>query len=114
MTITYPQLNGIGRLGSPTGFVSALFDFSSTISVVIGVLTVAGGLWFMVQLFMGAFAWLTSGGDKGAVEGARKRITHALIGLILVISAFVIMGLISLIFGLNLLAPADYINRLVP
>ncbi len=79
------------------GFVSAL------ISVVVTGLLVVGGLYFFFQLLTGAVAWIGSGGDKGALEGARSKLVSAGIGLVLLFSAFAIITLIQNIFGVSLL-----------
>ncbi len=42
----------------------------------------------LVMLILGAFEWITSGGDKEAVGKARGRIINALIGLAILAVAF--------------------------
>ncbi len=39
----------------------------------------------LVYLILGAFAWITSGGDKEAVKKAQDKITNALLGLIIIV-----------------------------
>lgn len=60
---------------------------------------------FMVLVFLiiGAFQWIMSGGDKDAVGKARNRITHALIGLAILVLAFVIAQIIGTVIGINIL-----------
>lgn len=50
---------------------------------------------------IGAFKFLTSGGDKGAVESARNMITHAIIGFLLLMAMFLILKFIPEYFGLT-------------
>jgi len=95
-------LNGIGPLGD----ASAPFaTFETTISTTIGVVTITAGLFFMAQVFSGSFMWLTSGGDKQALENAKKRLTHAVIGLLMVVLSYALISIVGLVFGLNILAP---------
>lgn len=49
--------------------------------------------------------WITSGGDKQALEKARARLTYAIVGLIIVFLAFFIVNLIGGFFGINLIGP---------
>ncbi|MFZ1721059.1 MAG: hypothetical protein WAU07_00985 [Microgenomates group bacterium] len=61
---------------------------------------VMGGLSVLIYYIWGAFEWITAGSDAGKVEKGRVRITNATIGLILLVSVFVIVGFIStLLFG---------------
>jgi len=95
---------GIGTLGTPKG--TGITNFSSVISMTIGVMTMIAFIWFTFVLITGAIGIISSGGDKQALENARKRITSGVIGLIIVIAAVFILDLIGTIFGipyLNLL-----------
>lgn len=101
---------GMNSLGCTGGIACALGKLGSTISIIIGVVTVIAGLWFMVQVFSSSFQWLTSGGDKQALEGARKRLSHAIIGLLMVVLSYALVSIIGLIFGLNILSVAGVLN----
>ncbi|HCC84476.1 MAG TPA: hypothetical protein DEP87_02240 [Candidatus Pacebacteria bacterium] len=61
-----------------------------------------GSLLVLVYFAWGAIEWITSGGDKGKVENARNKITNSLIGIIILVSSFTIIGFFSnLVFGNN-------------
>jgi hypothetical protein len=60
------------------------------------------GLAGTVALFMIIFAgyqFLFSGGDAKAVEGARKTLTFAILGLFLIFLSFLILNIISTVTG---------------
>jgi hypothetical protein len=63
----------------------------------------AGGIITFFMLLIGAVEYITSGGDKEAVEKARKKITSALIGLALLFSTYAIVRIVGDLFGINLL-----------
>ncbi|GIW63441.1 MAG: hypothetical protein KatS3mg091_243 [Patescibacteria group bacterium] len=44
----------------------------------------------LYYLIMGAFEWLSSGGDDDKISGARKKITAAVIGLIMIVAVLAI------------------------
>ncbi len=44
----------------------------------------------LVYLILGAFAWITSGGDKEAVKKAQDKITNALLGLIIIVAVLAV------------------------
>lgn len=57
----------------------------------------------LLYLIWGGFKWLTSGGDKAAVQAAREHIVAAIIGLILIFVSYVIMNiLMNFFFGVGL------------
>lgn len=108
------HFSGLGPLGNPTATeqdpgASAFSDF---ISKTIGIMTIVGFIWFIFVLFSGAIAWLSSGGDKTKLQNAQKQITTGLIGLVIVISAIFIIKIVGLIFGIDILNIADYIQKL--
>lgn len=59
-----------------------------------------GSLAVIVYFLLGAFTWITSGGDQSKVEDARNKITNAVIGLVLLVSSFVLLSFLSkILFG---------------
>lgn len=81
----------------------------SIISAVIGGMFIIAFLTALIYLFTGAFHWITSAGDKANLEHARGKIIHAIVGLIIVASAWAVMTLVANFFGLdfeNLPVPA--------
>ena len=63
---------------------------------------VIGSLIFIFIFLLGAIQWINSGSDKGALEAARGRITHAIIGLAILFSLFAIVNLIEIFFGADI------------
>jgi len=57
------------------------------------------GLTAVFFIIFAGFKFLTSGGDPKQVEGARKTMTYAIAGLIIIFIAFAIIKLIGLITG---------------
>ena len=72
------------------------------ISNVVGALFIAGFLLSFVYLLLGGFTWITSGGDKTKLETARNRITNAIVGIIVVGSAYALAALVANFFGLDI------------
>ncbi len=57
----------------------------------------------LVMLVWGAVAWIFSGGDKTAIEGAQKRIINAFIGLAILAVAFALARVAGQFLGFDLL-----------
>ena len=108
-----PPFRGFGPLGLE-GKEDAPTVFASFISTIIGFLTIAAIIYFLIALFSGALAIITSGGDKGKLEAAKSRITSGLVGLVIVIAAIFIIDLIGILFGFPILNIAELIKRIAP
>jgi len=66
----------------------------------ISILFVIGIVVAIAFFIYGGIKWILSGGDKTAVESARNHIVAAVIGLVIIIAAFFILGtVIKLITG---------------
>jgi hypothetical protein len=55
------------------------------------------------MLLTGGVDWIRSGGDKQALESARSKLLSALIGLVLLFSAWAVITLIESVFKIDLL-----------
>ncbi len=55
----------------------------------------------LIVLIMSGFKFMTAGGDQKAVESAKKSITMAITGLLIILFAYIILALIYKITGVN-------------
>lgn len=69
----------------------------------INLILVIAGLVAFLFLLWGGLQWILAGGDKDGTEKARKRITAALVGLVIVFAAYAIILLVQGFLGVNLL-----------
>lgn len=60
-------------------------------------------LLFVFWFLLGGIKWIVSGGDKNKVEEARSTVTNAIIGLTVLFGLYMIIGLLSSFFGIDLL-----------
>lgn len=95
--ITNPALGDTLKNLSGESFLAKFFPS------LVGLIMVVGVVIFFFMMLIGAIQWIFSGGDKGALEGARGRITNALIGLVIFFSVFAIIKLIEVFFDTNIL-----------
>jgi len=87
-----PQFNG----------VQGFFDFLSIIFKLAGVIA---GLFFIVQIIIAGFSYLSASGDEKKVAAAWGTIWQSIIGLVIVASAFVLAGVIGYMLNINILNP---------
>ncbi|MCX7997106.1 MAG: hypothetical protein N2691_05160 [Patescibacteria group bacterium] len=74
-------------------------NLADVLTFVIRIFFVIAGLVALVYLLLGAFAWITSGGDEDEVGAARKKIVAAIVGVILVVAVLaVVVALEQVVF----------------
>lgn len=69
-------------------------------NVVLAVVSFSGIALF-IMLLVGGFNFLFSGGDQKKLEKARSTITSAVIGLVVIVSAYLIVRTIGVFTGVN-------------
>lgn len=77
--------------------------FARFLPNLVGLSIVIGVLGFFGIMLVGAIQWISSSGDKAALESARGKIVNALIGIILLFATFAIIKLIEDFFGVDIL-----------
>lgn len=87
----------------PAGNQGGVEFFQTFIPGLIGLAFVIGSIIFFFILVVGAIQWITSGGDKQALEAARGRITNAIIGIIILFSLFAVLDLIHIFFNITIM-----------
>lgn len=78
-------------------------DVGQLISALVGTLLIIAALLAFFFLILGGIQWITSGGDKAGMEAARNKITHAIVGLIIVGAAWAIMLLVQNFLGVSII-----------
>ena len=66
---------------------------------VVNVLLALGGFVLFIMLLTGGFKYLTSGGDPKALEGAKKTLSYAIGGLVLLAGSYMILRIIGTFTG---------------
>lgn len=83
----------------PIGTFKSATQTGSFVSIIIGILTIVAGLYFLINFAMGGLGYATGGGDEKELAKARKTITNSLLGFILVVSAYFVVGYIGARLG---------------
>ena len=53
------------------------------------------GLFFLVSIIYAGFAWMTSGGGEDKIGEAKKRLKNSIVGMIIVLAAFIIVWYVN-------------------
>ena len=81
--------------------VATISDLGTVFTNVVKYALGFAGIVLFILLLVGGFKFITSGGDPKAVEGAKKTLTSAILGLVLILISYLILVLISAIIGVD-------------
>ena len=79
-------------------------DLGELISTMLQVFLIIAGLGAFAFLLIGGFQYITSGGEKAQAESARDKITHAIMGLVIIVAAYAGIRVIETIFGISIVS----------
>lgn len=88
-------------IGSQVGGFFVFQNFGDFMVRVVDAAIIMGGILVFFYLILGGFEYLTSGGDKAKTEEAQKKITSAIVGLGILVTAYVIYKIVLQFFGLT-------------
>lgn len=108
------QLRGIGDLGLFNKSPSSSIDiFTNVLSAIVGVMTIAGVIWFLVNLITAAYQYMSSAGDSQKLKDAQQKIQNSIIGLFIIIASVFILSLFGSLLHVPFLDIGQMINRIV-
>lgn len=76
-------------------------DLEGYFSNVVSVILEFGGIVLFIILIIGGFNYLTAGGNPQQAESAKKTITYAIAGVVILAMAFIILKLIKEFTGVD-------------
>ena len=82
------------------GDIPSLGCLTQVITNIIGVAFAFLGAVTLLMLLWGAIKFITSSGDPKAVQSAQKTITFAIIGAVVVLSAYILVSIVAAAFGI--------------
>ncbi|MCS7093105.1 MAG: hypothetical protein NZL96_01570 [Patescibacteria group bacterium] len=86
----------------PTTFPPArISSISTLVNVFLPLLVTGAAFLFLVMAFYGAFLYLTNGDKPEILKKAQAIIIYAFVGLLIVVSSFVLVNIISRILGVS-------------
>lgn len=68
----------------------------------------------VIFIIVGGYKYLTSGGDPKQLESARKTITYAIIGMLVVFFSLFLLGIIKKVTGVDCLNFFDLFHSCLP
>jgi hypothetical protein len=105
--------SGLGPFGNQNLSDSAIgaTNVVNAVSSIIGIMTTAASIWFLLQVLFGGYEWMAAGGDTKKIENARSRITNAFIGIIIVVGSWSLLAVTGQFLGFDTLVnPTKFID----
>ncbi len=93
--------NPLGEICPPAGIPTEASDVGKIITFGIKILMFVGFIAAFIWLLLAGISYITSNGEPSKTAAAQKKITYAIIGLIVIILAFSILTLVENIFSLD-------------
>jgi len=94
IAVAQSPLNVLESAGSQAGYNPPEGDINDLIDTTIGqiIAIVLGflGIIFLILVIYSGFQWMTAGGNEDTITAAKKRMTNAVIGLGIVLAAWII------------------------
>lgn len=90
--------NPIGTFQPPGGVINNEGEVGTFFTNVISVIIAISGIWFLIQLLLAGFSYITGAGDSKKTEMAMKKITDSFIGLIIIVISFAAVTIIGQLF----------------
>ncbi len=90
-------------VGGTDNDVATIQGLECLIANVFTVIITLIGLAAFVMLIVGAVRWLVSGGNSSNIDKARSTMTYAIIGIVVALSAFIVINLLAGFTGVDVI-----------
>jgi len=84
------------------GDVPTIYGLEEMVANILNIIIGLAGVVLLLMLIGGGFGYVTSGGDKEKAAKAKNTLTYAILGLLVILGAWLIIRLIEEFTGLNL------------
>lgn len=96
-----PSLNVGVNCGKGQGMANNLVGQGGIVNTVINTMLFIVGILSVVMIIFAGIRYVTAHGDKGQVESAKNTLIYAIVGLIVAIVAYALVGWVTSLFAKN-------------
>ena len=82
----------------------SLDNLGDIFNILLSLAFFVAGVAMFFNLVIGGIQWISSGGDPKALDSARRRLTNAVVGLIIVVAAYAIALILQQVFGIRIVS----------
>lgn len=102
LSLQHAAAQGTGTINlAPPVQAVPVASANNIVRFVFNLLIIVALLISLIFLIYGGIKWITSGGDKAAVESARNTVVAAIVGLVIVLLTWVIINFVLQLLGLQ-------------
>ena len=84
--------------------IPKLDNLGDIFNILLSLAFFVAGVAMFFNLVIGGIQWISSGGDPKALDSARRRLTNAVVGLIIVVAAYAIALILQQVFGIRIVS----------
>lgn len=109
----------LGKIGEGEGFgpwagvTEPGITLANILSMAIGAMTIGAGIWFLFQVIIAGYNYLSAGGDRERLVNAGRKLTNAIIGLLIVVAAYAFLAIMGTLLGVEFLEINKAISKIV-
>lgn len=96
-----PSAHAVDFSNSTVNPAAKVSSIATLMDVIAPIAMVIGAFICLAMLIWGGFTYLTSAGEPDKLQQGKRTLTYAIIGVILMISAVLLVNLITYILGVN-------------
>lgn len=87
----FVPITGITPEGTPVGLITLL-------NAVLRIIFAVAGIWAFLNIIIAGFGFISAGGDPKKVTAAWTRIWQSLLGLLIIVTSFILAAILGLLF----------------
>ncbi|MFH1602187.1 MAG: hypothetical protein ABIB61_04505 [Candidatus Shapirobacteria bacterium] len=95
--VFFTPFRGAGDIGQPTN--NPVGRTATVLSGVIGFITLAAVVYFVIRIVLAGFGWMTAGGDAQKVQAAQQTLWQSVLGITIIFLAMAFVGLLGYLLG---------------
>jgi heme/copper-type cytochrome/quinol oxidase subunit 2 len=101
MNVVHAAVDWNATLGGPDKDVATFKSLEPLFTNIVQAVVALVGVALFVMLLVAGFKYLFSGGDPKKLEAAKGTLTNAIIGVVVIVSAYIILKLIAVFTGVD-------------
>jgi len=108
------RFKGFGDVGLENT-IGAGSVLTQIISNLVGIMTIFGLLWFLIQIIVAGYNFISAGGDTQKIKDAQQQLQNNFIGAAILVAAVFLLSLVGQMLGIdNILDLEALINIIAP
>jgi len=107
------RFKGFGPLGLE-GNEKPVEMLTRILSGVVGVMTFAAGIWFIIKIIIAGYSFISSGGDANKIKASQQTIINSILGLAVVVVAIFLLSLIGHLLHIEFLNIGGFVDQVSP